>query len=519
MQNKIKLRNFHEAKWDEPIVYELSATGQRGILYPFAEEGIVNEVGDIEHYIPASLKRKKTPNLPEIAQPQVLRHYLRLSQETLGQDLVVDIGLGTCTMKYSPKINEQFVRNSKFADLHPLQDEETTQGILEIIYKMEQCLKAISGMDAFSFQPGGGGQAVFSNASVLKAYYTARGEDAQRNEIITTMLSHPVNAATPATKGFKVITLMPDPQTGCPSIDALKAAVSEHTAGLFITNPEDTGIFNDRIREMVDIVHAKGGLCIADQADYNGLYGITRARDAGFDMCHFNLHKSFASPHGCMGPCCGAQGVKEELAAFLPKPRIKFDGQKYYWDYDSKVSVGKVRKFYGVIAAVLRAYAWTMAMGAEGLREVADTAIINNNYLMKKMLQNVKGLSAPWQEGEFRMEQVRYSWEKCKEDTGVGTEDMERRAGDYGLQSYFLSHHPWLIPEPFTPEPTETYSKADLDEYAAVFEKISEEAYTDPELVKNAPYHAAISKVDQPAIEDPQDLIVSWRVYKRKKGL
>ncbi len=519
MQKEIKLRNFHEAKWDEPIVCELSVPGQRGILIPPAEKGIQNEIGDIEKVIPASLKRKKAPNLPEIAQPQVLRHYLRLSQETMGQEIVADIGLGTCTMKYSPKINEQFVRNSKFADLHPLQDDETTQGILEIIYKAEQCLKAISGMDAFSFQPGGGGQAVFSNASVLKAYHTARGEGEQRNEIITTILSHPVNAASPATKGFKVITLMPDPKTGCPSVEALKSVVSEHTAGLFITNPEDTGIFNSQIKEMVDIVHSVGGLCIADQADYNGLFGICRARDAGFDMCHFNLHKSFSSPHGCMGPCCGAQGVKEELAQYLPKPRVKFDGEKYYWDYDGKTSIGKVRKFYGVVATVLRAYAWIMAMGAEGLREVADTAIINNNYLMKKMLTNVKGISAPWQEGEFRMEQVRYSWEKCKEDTGVGTEDIERRAGDYGLQSYFLSHHPWLIAEPMTPEPTEAYSKADLDEYAAIFEKISEEAYSDPELVKNAPYKTAISKVSHPGIDDPNDLIVSWRVYKKKKGL
>ena len=314
MSKDIKLKDFHQAKWDEPIIFELSTPGQRGILIPEVGDEVKNIVGDIEDRIPKSIKRNKKPSLPELAQPQVLRHFLRLSQETLGQEINIDIGLGTCTMKYSPKINEQFVGNHKFSELHPLQDDETTQGILEIMYKMEGFLKEISGMDAFSFQPGGGAQAVYSNASILKAYHTDRGEGEQRNEIITTVLSHPVNAAAPHTKGFKVITLMPDKETGYPSIEALKSVVSERTAGMFITNPEDTGIFNTHVKEMVDIVHEAGGLCIADIADANGLFGISRAKEVGYDMCHYNLHKAFSSPHGSMGPCCGAQGVKEYLA-------------------------------------------------------------------------------------------------------------------------------------------------------------------------------------------------------------
>lgn len=514
-----KIRNFHEAKWDEPIIFELSEKGQRGILMPQIDKEIIGEVGKIENIVPKGMMRDKKPLLPEISQPQVLRHYLRLSQETLGQELNIDIGLGTCTMKYSPKIHEQFVRNSKLSEMHPLQDKGTSQGILEIMYEFEQIMKEISGMDAFSFQPGGGGQGIYSNAAIMKKYHQDKGEGEQRTEIITTLLSHPLNAAAPHTKGFKVINLIPK-ETGYPSIEDLKAVVSEKTAGIFITNPEDTGIYNPIVKEFVDIVHEAGGLCVYDMADYNGLFGIARAKEAGLDMCHFNLHKAFSSPHGSMGPCCGAQGVTKELAKYLPVPRIGFDGAEYSLDYDYPSSIGKIRKFYGVAAVVLRAYSWVVTMGAEGLRKVAETSVINNNYLIKKMLDDVKGISVPWGEKDsYRTEQVRFSWEQLTKDTGVTTDDIDRRGTDYGLQCYFQSHHPMIIPEPFTPEPNETYSKKELDEYAAIFKKISEEAYENPELLKNAPHNAPISKISQPTITDPDDLIVTWRVYKRKKEL
>ncbi|MEL7647947.1 MAG: aminomethyl-transferring glycine dehydrogenase subunit GcvPB [Sedimentibacter sp.] len=519
MKEDMKVRNFHQARWNEPIIFELSTQGQRGILIPEPEKELREQVGEFENLIPKSIERKRKAALPEIAQPQVLRHFLRLSQETLGQDINIDIGLGTCTMKYSPKINEQFVSNHKFSELHPLQDDETTQGILEIIYKTEEMLKEISGMDSFSFQPGGGAQAVFSNASILKAYHSDRGEVEQRDEIITTLLSHPVNAAAPRTKGFKVITLMPDKETGYADIETLKSVVSNRTAGMFITNPEDTGIYNPIVKEMIKIVHDAGGLCIADQADANGLFGITRAREAGYDMCHFNLHKAFSSPHGSMGPCCGAQGVRDYLVKYLPSPVVKFDGKRYGLDNDRPESIGKIREFYGVIAVVLRAYAWILSIGAERLKEVSEISVINNNYMMKKLLKEVKGISVPWAEGQFRMEQIRYSWEKLKNDTGVNTEDIDRRSGDYGLQGYFQSHHPRIIKEPFTPEPNESYSKKEIDEYVNIFKKISEEAYENPEIVKTSPHNGPISLIPKEEITDPDDLIVTWRVYKRKKKL
>ena len=240
-------RDFHEARWDEPIIMELGSPGERGVLVPKADPRAAEAVGKAEDLLPEGLRRKKAPKLPEMSQMQVLRHYMRLSQETIGTDINIDIGLGTCTMKYSPKINEQFVRSDKLKELHPYQDESTVQGILEIMYKEEQYLKAISGMAKVSLQPSGGTQAIFANVETIRAYHEANGEGEKRNEIITTILSHPGNPGAAATLGYKVITLYPD-ENGIPDIEALKAAVSEHTAALMITNPEDTGIYNEKIR-------------------------------------------------------------------------------------------------------------------------------------------------------------------------------------------------------------------------------------------------------------------------------
>ncbi|RME75624.1 MAG: aminotransferase class V-fold PLP-dependent enzyme, partial [Chloroflexi bacterium] len=292
---KPNLRRFHQARWDEPVIFELSTPGQRGILVPEVEEGIRQTVGDPLAVLPDKMRRQTPPALPELAQPQVLRHYVRLSQENLGADFNIDVGQGTCTMKYNPKINEQLVRTPKLTELHPLQDESTVQGILEIMYRLEQILKEISGMDRFTLQPAAGSAAIYTNVSMIRAYHALRGEANQRTEVITTIFSHPSNAATARTAGYKVITLYPNAD-GYPDLDALKAAVSERTAALLITNPEDTGIFNPHIEEFVRVVHDAGGLCAYDQANANGILGITRARDAGFDLCHFNLHKTFSTP-------------------------------------------------------------------------------------------------------------------------------------------------------------------------------------------------------------------------------
>jgi glycine dehydrogenase subunit 2 len=510
-----KIRRFHQAKWDEEVIFELSQEGERGILVPEAEEDLKSEVGDVLSSIPQGVRRKRPPELPEVSQSRVLRHYMRLSQETLGTDLNIDVGQGTCTMKYSPKINEQLVRSPQMNEVHPLQDEQTVQGILEVMYRFKQILKEVSGMDEFSLQPSSGSQGIYANASIIRAYHEEQGEADKRDEMITTIFSHPSDAACARVAGFKVITLYPD-EDGYPDLEALKAAVSERTAGLMITNPEDTGIFNPKIKEFVDVVHEAGGLCAYDQANANGIIGITRARDTGFDLCQFNLHKTFSTPHGCGGPAGGPIGVTEELAEYLPVPVVSFDGNKYYLDYDRPKSIGKVRAFYGVAPVVLKSYAWVMSLGAKGLREVAEIAVLNNNYLLNKVLQ-IKGVSAPYAKGKRRIEQVRYSWEELMNDTGVRSEEAGLRAADFGLH-YWTSHHPWIVPEPCTLEPTESYSKSDLDEYIEVLRHVSNEAYTDPEIVKTAPHNSSIHKIDHRPLDDPSQWAVTWRAYKRKIG-
>ena len=510
-------RDFHEARWDEPILMELGEPGQRALLLEEIEPQVAQAAGAPDDLVPQGYLRREAPELPELGQMQLLRHYLRLSQETIGADLNIDIGLGTCTMKYNPKVHESFVRDPRFSELHPYQDPSTTQGILQVLYETEQYLKAISGMDRFSLNPAGGSQGIFSNVAIIRAYHEARGEGAQRDEIITTILSHPGNAGTAAALGYKVITLYPD-ESGIPDLNALKAAVSPRTAALLITNPEDTGIYNEKIREFVDIVHAAGGLCVYDQANLNGLMGITRARDAGFDLCQFNLHKTFSSPHGSQGPGAGAQGCTEELAQFLPLPTVEFDGTQYYLDYNRPHSIGKLRKFYGVPAVVLRAYAYIRSLGADGLKQVSELAILNNNYLLKK-LASVRGLSMPMAEGKPRLEQARLSWEKLCQETSVTTDDIDRRIVDYGFRSYFASHHTRIIPEPFTPEACETYSKADIEEYAAALQSISEEAYATPEVVKTAPHRAALAtQLTGDRLDNMDTFACTWRAYQKQKN-
>jgi glycine dehydrogenase subunit 2 len=506
-------RRFHQASWDEPVIFELSQPGARGVLIPEVEPAIAAEAGNPAAALPDSLRRKTPPALPELSQLHVLRHYARLSQENLGVDLNIDIGQGTCTMKYSPKVNDQLARSPKMADLHPLQNESTVQGMLEIMWKLEQYLKEISGMERFSLQPGAGSAAIYTNVSMVRAYHESRGEGQQRDEVITTIFSHPSNAACAKVAGYKIITIYPDAD-GYPDLRALKAAVSERTAALFITNPEDTGIFNPYIQEFVKVVHNVGGLCVYDQANANGILGITRARDAGFDLCHFNLHKTFSTPHGCGGPAAGASGVSPALVPFLPKPTIEFDGTRYYLDGDRPQSVGKIRPWYGVAQNILKAYAWIMSLGADGLREVAEIAVLNNNYLLNQVLK-IRGASAPYAKGKRRIEQVRYSWEQLCNDTGVHSEEIGFRAADFGTH-YWTSHHPYVVPEPMTLEPTESYSQADLDEYTSILKQIVDEAYTNPEIIHTAPHNSTGHKINHEPFDNPEEWAVTWRAYKRK---
>lgn len=507
------VRDFHQAKWDEPIIFELSTPGERGITVPKAEKNLEDKTGDGLSQIPESMKRKTLPNLPEVGQNKLVRHYTRLSQQTLGADVNLEIGQGTCTVKYSPKINEVLARNVKVTEMHPEQDPETAQGILEIFYKTEMALQEISGMDRFTFQPSGGSQAIYAMASLVRAYHEKNGEDEQRKEIITTVYSHPSDAAAPALAGYKIIHIYPD-EDGYPDLEAFKAAVSNKTAAFFVANPEDTGVYNKRVLEFTKLAHQNGALCCYDQANANGLLGVTRAKEAGFDMCFFNLHKTFSTPHGCGGPACGAMGVTKELQKFLPVPLVEFDGSKYSLNYDLPHSIGKVRSYMGVAPVVLKAYSWIRSLGAEGLYEVAKVAVLNNNYLFKKLME-IDCVDAPYIQGKQRIEQARYTLEKMFNETGIGTGDVQRRMMDFGTH-YWTSHHPYHIPEPMTLEPTETPSKADLDEYIAILKHVFNEAYENPQIFEHAPHRSVSHMVDESGMDDPQKWAITWRQYQKK---
>lgn len=509
-------KNFHQAKWDEPVIFELSKKGERGILVPKAEAKVAEAVGDGISRLPEGMRRKTAPNLPEMSQNRVLRHFIRLSQETLGADVNIEIGQGTCTVKYSPKINDQLARMPKMTELHPLQDESTVQGILQIMYETDLYFREISGMDRFTFQPSGGSQGILAMASLVYAYFKEKNEENQRNEIITTIYSHPSDAAAPHVKGYKIIYIHPD-ENGYPDYEAFKEAVSEKTAAFFVANPEDTGVYNKNILKFTKLIHEHGGLCGYDQANANGLLGVTRAKEAGFDMCFFNLHKTFSTPHGCGGPAVGATGVLKNIERYLPAPLIDYDGEKYFLNYEltnNSYSVGKIRTFNGVAQVILKAYAWIRALGPDGLYQVAKTAVLNNNYLFKKLME-LDCVDAPYIKGKQRIEQVRYTIEKLYNDTGISTADVQRRMMDFGMH-YWTSHHPYFIPEPMTLEPTESPSKEDLDEYIETLKFVFDEAYTKPDIIKTAPHQSVCHSLDESGMDDPDKWAITWRSYLKK---
>jgi len=504
------LRRYHAAVWDEPLIMEMGAPGRRAQRFPEPE----STLGDIDTLIPAALRRAAPPALPEMSEPDVLRHYLHLSQMTLG---MMGISLfGTCTMKYNPRLGEALAAMPAMAEIHPDQHPDTIQGILEFVHRMDECLRALSGMDQFSFQPAGGADAAYTHACITRAWLESRGELGKRDQIITSIQSHPCNPATAATAGFEVVTLMLE-ENGYPSLDALKAAVSDRTAALMINNPDDMGVYNPEIREWVDVVHAAGGLCFYDHANFNGVMTKIRARDLGFDACMFMLHKTFGVAKGGGGPAVGAYGCTDALKPFLPGPIVAREGGRYVLEPGPSRSVGKVREYMGNVHQVMKAYAWTRAMGAEGIAEASDMSVLLNNYMEKELLK-IRGVtrSHPDQPG-YRLEMTRFSLGTMFEETGVSAIDVQNRMVDFGIDAFWLSHEPWVVPHPFTPEAGEMWSKEDIDTWIAVLRQISDEAYSDPEIVRTAPHNQAVAKLNDANLDDPAVYATTWRAHLRKR--
>ncbi|MEX2650198.1 MAG: aminomethyl-transferring glycine dehydrogenase subunit GcvPB [Alphaproteobacteria bacterium] len=510
------VNGFHAARWNEPLIHELSEPGARGLVPPATDPAIAAAAPDVRARLSKVLRRAAPPALPEVTQHRIVRHFTRLAQMTMGFDVTTDM-MGTCTMKYSPKMHDHVARQPALADVHPLQDPSTLQGVLEILYRFNRMMCAIAGMDEFSFQPASGAQGIYTNACLIRAWHQSRGELTKRDEIITTAFSHPADAATPHVAGFKVITLMPGPM-GYPELGALEAALSERTAGLMLTNPEDTGQYNPNIRAFVDKVHVAGGLCAYDQANGNPLLGIARAGDAGFDLCQFNLHKTFSAPHGSIGLGCAAVGVKQPLRHFLPRPVVTFDGTRYGLDDDRPDAIERIRAFLGNVPTVVKAYAWVMSLGAEGLRAVAETAVLNNNYMLAN-IRRIPGVAIPWPDNTLpKLDQVRYSWAPLFEATGVTTMEIEQRLVDYGVQHYMPSHVPVLVPQPFTIEPGESLTIEEMDHMIAALRRIAEEARENPDVVRSGPHNGSVARIDDGIPNDPETWAFTWRALEKKRA-
>ena len=503
-----ELPTYHAARWGEPVVMELGRPGRRAQLMPsFDREGTADSA------LPDKLRRTSRPALPELSEFEVQRHYLHLSQMTLG---MMGINLfGTCTMKYNARVHELLTARPELAETHPSQDTETLQGTLQILWEFEQILRELSGMERFVFQPGGGADAAYTNACVVRAYHAARGELDHRREVITTIQTHPCNAATAAAAGFDVITL-PLGSDGYPTLESLRAAVSERTAALMVGNPDDMGIYNPQITKWVDAVHEAGGLCFYDNANFNGVMSRIRARDLGFDACMYMLHKTFGAPKGGGGPATGAYGCAPELVGFLPRPLVVRDRDGFALETEAPQSIGRVREYMGNVPVVVKAYAWARSLGAQGIREAADLSVLANNYMETRLL-GIRGITRSNPDvTAHRLEMTRYSLEQVERESGVTVLDISNRMVDYGVDAPWLAHEPWLVPAPITPEPGELWSREDIDTWIDVLEAVIREAYDDPATVRSAPHNQAIHQVDASQVNDPERWATTWRAHVRK---
>ena len=464
-----------------PTLYELSVQGRHGIDLPRAD---VPEAPLPAHELAADC------DLPELSQLDVVRHFLALSQRNFG----VDTGfypLGSCTMKYNPKINEQIARLEGFAQTHPLQDPESVQGNLALMFWLQEWLAEIGGFAGVSLQPSAGAHGEFTGLLMMRAYHRDRGE-VERTRILIPDSAHGTNPASTTMAGFTAVEL-PSDARGNVDLDAVRAACDRTVAGIMMTNPNTLGLFEEHIEEVVRLVHDCGGLVYGDGANMNALAGIARPGDLGFDVMHFNLHKTFATPHGGGGPGAGPVGVSARLADFLPGPVIEAarggSGDARYLLGTPKKSIGQVSTFFGNFGMFVRAYAYIRRHGGEGLRANSEHAVLNANYLRVKLRDTFR---VPFD----RMNMHEFVCQGAVESTGIRALDVSKRLLDYGFHPP-TNYFPLIVPEALMIEPTETESKPTLDAFVAAMRAIAAEARSDPPLVKGAPHDTPVRRLDE----------------------
>jgi glycine dehydrogenase subunit 2 len=484
----------------EKLIFELSSPGREGFSLPLVE---VPEK-ESEELIPKYLLRENPPELPEVSEVDVARHFVRLS--VLNHH--VDKGfypLGSCTMKYNPKINETLSRLPGFSNLHPHQPENTAQGALKLMFELGEYLNEIAGMDQITLQPAAGAHGELTGLLMINAYH--RKNKMPRTKVIIPDSAHGTNPASVITAGFSTVQIKSNPK-GLVDVEELKRVMDDDVAALMLTNPNTLGLFESQILEISQVVHEAGALLYMDGANLNAMMGIARPGDMGFDVVHFNLHKTFSTPHGGGGPGSGPLGVKENLAHFLPVPVVKKRMNKngreeYYLDDKRPLSIGKMHSFYGNFGVMVKAYTYIRQMGAKGLREVSENAIINANYLK----ENLKAyFNLPYDEvcqHEFVLSGVNQLRER-----GVKTLDIAKRLLDYGLHAPTV-YFPLIVPEALMIEPTETESKESLDEFIQAMIQIAKEVEENPEMVRSAPQNTPVTRLDEG--KAARDLNVRWK--------
>jgi len=475
----------------EKLIFEKSVPGRRS--FSFGKDDVPHYLW--EDFLPAGLRRKEKLYFPQLSELDVVRHYSRLAEMNFSVDKNF-YPLGSCTMKYNPKMNEVASEEEGFSQLHPYQEEEDVQGILELLYLLEKMLVEITGMERFSFQPAAGAAGELSGMLMIRKFFLEK-KDFLRQEVIVPDSSHGTNPASAALAGFKVITIKSN-REGLVDIDALNKACSSHTAALMLTNPNTLGLFEERILDIAEIVHQRGGLLYYDGANLNPLLGKVRVSDMGFDIMHLNLHKTFATPHGGGGPGAGPVGARGKLKEFLPLPLVGKKGSRFCLEYKLPHSIGRLRSFYGNIPVMIKAFAYLLRLGKEGLLRVAEHAVLNANYLKERLKNSYAPITdkSCWHE-------VVFAGLKDKR-AGARTFDIAKRLLDYGMHPPTV-YFPLIVKEALMIEPTETESKQVLDEFVAVMEAIAQEATATPQLVQEAPHTTCVGRLDEAkAARQPQ---------------
>jgi glycine dehydrogenase subunit 2 len=438
--------------------------------------------------IPSELRRSEPPRLPELAEPDLLRHFTELSTRNFG----IDTGfypLGSCTMKHNPRVNERLAALPGFRDLHTLQDEDGAQGALRLCFELQEALAEITGLPAVSLQPAAGSQGELTGLMLMREYFRERGEEQQRRKIVIPDTAHGTNPASVTMAGYEVTPVRTDPR-GNIDVDDLRAKVDEGTAGLMLTNPSTLGLFDENIEEITRIFHGVGALMYYDGANLNAVCGISRPGDMGFDIVHINLHKTFSQPHGGGGPGGGPIAVGNRLEPYLPVPAVVRDGDVYRLDYDRPRTIGRVRGFYGPFGVFVRSYAFIRAYGPK-LREMSEVAVLNANYLLALVR---KAYDLPFD--RLCMHEFVLSARALKREHGVTALDVAKRLMDYGFHPPTI-YFPLIVPEALMIEPTETEAKETLDAFAEAMLEIAREAAEDPELLKDAPHGRPVGRLDE----------------------